>query len=390
MPRLERNVSRILILFLFFALSCSGGQKRAPKSEASAPIGGPQSGVILVQEEEEYFDDPALILGQTEMDLSTRQTAARQMVQEDQAGSVEILFQACQTEARLLSKEVLAYFGEKKYIKAIPMIKKTVESSNDPEIIYTAFYALAQMETNETDSYILDSCKVRAEKKAPYYRYQCFLAAHDTDNKSLKRKGLPIFKEVQKDPKVQGDSKLQKLIADFLNANDKQGSSSLAKAKTPPPPKKPAPAPIARPKPALPSTALKPVPPKSRISSTKKKKRTRLPLGFKGLRSILAKRIGNKKASLLLDKIHESLQRHAERKSDIRDFLVRAYQRYSPKRNLSPEQAQKLIGIGVHYPGGLRAVVKNIKREYKETPLRSYVLSKIFKISRSHGKLSFF
>ena len=71
------------------------------------------------------------------------------------------------------------------------------------------------------------------------------------------------------------------------------------------------------------------------------------------------------------------------------DFLVRAYQRYYRKDKLSRQEAIDLMRIGLAYRGSLKAILKNMKREFKERPMRHYVFGKLFNISRHEAKKIF-
>ena len=41
---------------------------------------------------------------------------------------------------------------------------------------------------------------------------------------------------------------------------------------------------------------------------------------------------------------------------------------------------------GIAHPGSFEAIVKNMKREFPEAPIRYYTFSKVFSISRSQAK----
>ena len=100
-------------------------------------------------------------------------------------------------------------------------------------------------------------------------------------------------------------------------------------------------------------------------------------------------RLGNLEAGLLLSKIDEALKKHSKKKGDVLDFLVRAYQRYYRKDRLSRQEAIDLMRIGLAYRGSLKAILKNMKREFKERPMRHYVFGKLFNISRHEAKKIF-
>ena len=88
----------------------------------------------------------------------------------------------------------------------------------------------------------------------------------------------------------------------------------------------------------------------------------------------------------LLEKIDRSLKEHAEKGSEFRAFLVRSYQRQSPKKDLSFQESLALMRKGVYRSGSLKAILRNIKREFKKKPIESYSLSKLFGISRTNAK----
>ena len=100
-------------------------------------------------------------------------------------------------------------------------------------------------------------------------------------------------------------------------------------------------------------------------------------------------RLGNLEAGRLLNKIDEALKKHSKKKGDVLDFLVRAYQRYYRKDRLSRQEAIDLMRIGLAYRGSLKAILKNMKREFKERPMRHYVFGKLFNISRHEAKKIF-
>ena len=119
-----------------------------------------------------------------------------------------------------------------------------------------------------------------------------------------------------------------------------------------------------------------------------KKKRIRRP--STNMRSALTKRLGPHKTNAILFIIDSRIKVYSmQTKSDVKDFLVRSYQRYYRKRKLSPKQAVKLMQKGIAHPGSLEAIVKNMKREFPEAPIRNYSFSKIFSISRSQAKALF-
>ena len=354
----RKVISRILFL-LFFASACATSQNKNGKANS-------QELHLDLARKEDNFNNPVEIFKNSDLDLSVRQKAARQMIQEDKPGSVNILFQVSKAAPKLLSKGIVSYFGEKKYLLAIPIIKKTLELSDNMEFIYSSFYALAQMERDEVDKYILHLCNAAVKRKNLDYQHQCLLAIHDTRNKTLKRKAIPVFKVLYRVPKMRASPKLRKLISDFLRANRLSASFSR---KTP--------------------TPGKFLVPKARSTSSsgKKTKTPRVPASFSELRSVLAKRVGRRNASILLKKVDLSLKEHTKNKSDVRDFLVRSYRRHYGKKQVDPQKTLILIQKGLRYPGSLKAVVKNLKREYQQPPLRTYALSKIFKISRSQAEL---
>ena len=91
----------------------------------------------------------------------------------------------------------------------------------------------------------------------------------------------------------------------------------------------------------------------------------------------------------LLGKIDAALKKHSREDTDVRDFLVRAYLRYYHKDKLSVEDARQIMQLGLAYRGSLQAILKNMKREFDETPMRHYVFGKIFKITRHEAKKVF-
>ena len=102
-----------------------------------------------------------------------------------------------------------------------------------------------------------------------------------------------------------------------------------------------------------------------------------------------ARKAGKKSAKMdaILQKADRSLKRHARKKSEIRDFLVRSYQRHYRKDALSDREVQSLMSIGLEHPGSLKAVLRNIKREYKGLHIQRYALAKIFRILRSEARV---
>ena len=52
-------------------------------------------------------------------------------------------------------------------------------------------------------------------------------------------------------------------------------------------------------------------------------------------------------------------------------------------------QAIELMQKGLAHPGSLAAIMRNMKREFPEEPIRYYSFSKIFGITRSQARLLF-
>ena len=378
---LSKNVGCQLILFLLLSLNCASTSAKQ-KDPATNNKQNNSHGLVQAEEAKGGFEDPVEMLKQTELELEIRQKAASQLIQEDQVGSAKILFEACQSDPALLSEEVISYFGEKKYLPAVPMLQKALEDSEEPDFIYSSFFALAQMETDQADEYILNTCIISIKTKPSYYSYQCLLALHDTENKPLKKKAKPIFKGLARDPKTKNNPKLQKLVTDFINASQKRVPSSTASSS--PAPSYTAPA---TPPAASVSPSIAPVIPRAQTSKRRPQTRPSSASKGRGIRSALIQRLGSRKASVLLERIDRYLKRHAENKGDVTNFLVRSYQRHYRRKRLDSQEARRLMQKGSAYPGSLRAVVKNIKREYRKAPLRDYSLSKIFRIRRSQAKL---
>ena len=391
----------ILLLLLSLAALSIGSQQKYAETQKEDRV---ESGSLeLAQQKEDSleFEDPISILSQEKLNTSVRQTAAKQAVRDDQVGAVEALFAACQSEPALLLEEVVSYFGEKMHLPAIPMIQKNLEKSTEIEFIASSLFALAKMRDDKTDKYILNACNVNADKKPASYRYRCLLVLHDTENKNLKKKAIPIFEKVEKDPETKKDTKLQKLVVDFLAASWESsaatsssspvfpsGPSSSARPARPalkPKPKPiPTPSVVPVPPPISPAPSI-PLPSPKRGKGSQKAGTT--PSSSKNIHSSLTKSLGSEKATLLLETLDRNLKKYAEQKSDTTEFLVRSYQRYYRKRKLDSAKAKLLMQKGIHYSGSLKAIVKNIKREYREAPVRSYSFSKIFRIPRSQAKL---
>ena len=367
-------------MVLLLSLNCASSQERGAEVQKAENV---QNGAeIFVQGGETKFEDPVAILKQSELPPEMRKMAASQLIQEDQAESANILFAVCQTDPSLFSEGVISYFGEKKYSQAIPLIQKTLAGAESQDLVYSCLFALTRMETNDTDEYVLNACAVKANTKPAYYRYQCLLSIHDTENKQLKKKAIPIFNKVMEAPKTKEDPKLQKLVADFLGAN---GARSSVASATPPNPVPQAP-PVAAPKPKLPKTP--PIISSSpSLSSGTSKQGTQTAFRSKNVRSALARGLGKEKASAFLETVDRNLKKYAAQRNDTTDFLIRSYQRYYRKNKLGPKEAKTLMQKGLDYSGSLKAIIKNIKREYKQAPLRSYSFSKIFRVPRSQAKL---
>ena len=121
-----------------------------------------------------------------------------------------------------------------------------------------------------------------------------------------------------------------------------------------------------------------------------KKKTIQPPSNSFNIRSSLAKRLGPHKASALIAIIDRRVKKYSiQQRSDVTSFLVRSYQRYYRKGKLSPKQAIELMQKGLAHPGSLEAIVRNMKREFPEEPIRNYSFSKIFHITRSQARLLF-
>ena len=169
--------------------------------------------------------------------------------------------------------------------------------------------------------------------------------------------------------------------------------SSSSRGPVPKVPKRQRPTPASPSKPFIPPTVSSdpsPDPSRARVSSIRpshwRRSRKNLSSDPHSIHSILASRLGVTIAWELLEKIDRSLKEHAEKGSEFRSFLVRSYQRQRPKKDLSFQDAQALMRKGIYRPGSLKAILRNIKREFKKKPLESYSLSKLFGISRSNAK----
>ena len=330
----------VVILFFFFCSSCALFKRNRIKKNTKL-------------DEPKYFSNPTAVFQDSSKDIYIRSEAGSQLIEEDKVGTKKILFDTCRKEPKLITNEVMNYWGEKRYIRSFGLLQKAIKDRNDPEFTYSGIFSLSFMEDNSIDQHILSYCMRSANQE----RYKCFLAISDAENKELRRKAVPLFKRIQKDA-AKEDKKLVTLASFFLNSMKSKKSAGgikyVYKNKW---------------KAAFKKPVKKPV-----------KKSY-----YNKIYSAFSRRLGPTGASGLIKKINKRLKNLAVANSAKSRFLIQSYKKFY-KESYVYDVRQKMKQ-GLRISGSLHAIVKNIIREYPSSSMRAYSLSVLLSISLSESKI---
>lgn len=373
----------ILLLFLGIQYQCSSSKKKnkaitASKNKITLPS-------FAETDKPKIFSNPQTILKDPNQSIADRRSAAIQMVAEDTVGTAKHLLDACQSEAKIMSVEVINYFGEKYYHKAVGLLQELLKTNEDPQIIYASIFALLQMELPKINDYIINFC----ENSTGPTRYPCLLAINDTENKDIKKIAIPIFKNIIVNPKLE-TNEIIALANNFVKENQEilrnmerrtyenntgvakteqiqQETFSKKKAKN-----------IAK-----------------KIPKTKKKFSQNRVVAKKGSHRKYSRRLwyalentGLQNSRAILNKLDRSLKQHSKGNNIYTQFLIQAYQQRfrSKKKKLNTARIRKLLGKGVRLNGSLSAIIQYTKKQYKSKRLQIYALSTALRITRKEAR----
>ena len=383
-----RLFNLLFILFLCYCANCSTTQvsKQEQPSALKIPL------TLRV------FNNPIRVLQNPKEEIKTRRMAAFQIIEENLIGAEAVLLEACQNEPKLVNLDIVNFFGEKFYYSAIPLLKKVLQDNKDPDFIYASTISLLQMQDAATNDYILHYCKSERSDK----RYSCLLAVYDflsvyeydTGKRSIKGNAVIIFDKILQNQKTE-ENKIVELAKNFfktvklernliskisksnrkqLAAKEKWGTKNQVF-------------------PTYKANAKKQLSKTSKAKTNKKATRRKLPSSKKRsysakLVTILEKQTkSRKKASQIVTNIDQRLKYQSKLNDDISRFIIRAYQDYYKRENLNTNKVRALMQKGLKLSGSLPAVLRRIRQQYKEDPIRFYTLSVLFKISRLQAKL---
>ncbi len=358
-----------------------------------------QQGLITLMEHPSLRDD------------ELRAEIANTLVERDEEGSLEALLIAAENRPNIVTPEVIAYFGEKQYLRAIPLLQKQVEAGKH---INEAVAALYQMEDPGANEYILSlsmnqpdelrelSLETVAQmppedgvhsKAVPIYEgivrkyrdeprslvvlsiqglaeygsedtsFEALRTLYETtDDATLQQSALAAMARLRNTTAEQLERELNTALLDieaqieYLRTKDVEEEKEPEKEVVEKVEKEERPKPVRK--------------KRARYDS---KYRQRLDRKFDSV-------FGPDLSSQLQAHLNNVLLSYADWKDDAKGrFILRSYRKYYGGDD---DGARKRLREGLDHPGSFSVIVKNIIAEYDNDAMRIYAMSQFFNIKR--------
>ena len=339
---------------------------------------------------------------------SQRQEIAGRLIDRDEDGSLEALYEVAQNRDELVNEELIGYFGEKRYKPSIPLIKEQVEGD---KFVPESINALYRMQDSNTNAYILEDLGSKRDK--PDTRLLALQTVESMEDESIPPRAVPVYEGIvgkyTAEPRevvvlaINGlgrwgnqSTSYEALRAVYENSEDEglreTALAAMGSLRNLPPE-------------AIREeyeTALvdmdaalelirnrereeaKPPEPEPVVGEPVRKPVVIRPPAYNNrYRAVMASRLdqafGQELSKWLQNRIDNALKSYATNDKPKGRFIYRSYRKYYGGDDASIKER---LGGGINHPGSLSIIVRNVMAEYDTDPLRVYALAEIFDIRR--------